>query len=44
MTFVRDVLDPQPTKDKYCPSCERRLAFLWFLAQVREHRPQAEGR
>jgi hypothetical protein len=44
LTFVRDILDPQPTKDKYCPSCGRRLAFLRFLADVREHRRQAEGR
>ena len=36
MTFVRDVLDPHPTKDKYCPSCGRRLAFLRFLADVRD--------
>ncbi len=42
VTFLRDVLDPHPTKDKYCPNCGRRLAFLRFLAAVREHRQQAK--
>ena len=31
------VEDPQPTKDGYCPSCHRRLAFLRFLRSAREH-------
>lgn len=35
MVFVGDVLNPQPTKDKYCPNCGRRLAFLRFVAEVR---------
>ena len=35
LTFVRDVLNPSPGKDKYCPSCGRRLAFLRFLAAAR---------
>jgi len=42
VVFVRDVLDPQPTKDKYCPKCGRRLAFLRFLAAVRQ-RQRNEG-
>ncbi len=37
MTFVRDVLDTRAGKDKYCGNCGRRLAFLRFLASVREH-------
>lgn len=34
-TFVREVRDPAQSKDKFCPVCKRRLAFLRFLAQVR---------
>src|SRR5215472_3864987 len=41
LVLIRDVLFPQPTKDKYCPNCGRRLAFLRFLARVREYRPHA---
>jgi hypothetical protein len=37
ITFVRDILDTQASKDKYCVNCGRRLAFLRFLAHVREH-------
>jgi hypothetical protein len=33
--FVRQLLHPVPAKDKYCPACSRRLAFLRFLAAVR---------
>lgn len=33
--FIRQIADPAPTKDKYCPTCERRLAFLRFLFAVR---------
>ena len=33
--FIRQVADPAPAKDKYCPTCHRRLAFLRFLAAVR---------
>ncbi|WP_321470532.1 hypothetical protein [uncultured Paludibaculum sp.] len=36
MTFVRDVLNAQASKDKYCRNCQRRLAFLRFLASVSE--------
>jgi hypothetical protein len=36
MTFVSEVLDLQASKDKYCANCGRRLAFLRFLARVRE--------
>jgi hypothetical protein len=35
MTFVRDVLNPSPGKDKYCASCGHRLAFLRFLEAAR---------
>jgi hypothetical protein len=40
MVFVRDVLSPKPGKDKYCAHCRGRLAFLRFLAAVRECRPE----
>ena len=33
--FVRDEQNLQPSKDKYCPTCGRRLAFLRFLEKVR---------
>jgi len=36
MAFVRDVLKPQASKDKFCANCGPRLAFLRFLARVRE--------
>jgi hypothetical protein len=36
LVFVRDVLNPQQTRDKFCPGCGKRLAFLRFLARVRE--------
>ena len=36
MVFMRAIFDPKPTKDKYCPECKRRLAFLRFLAEVRD--------
>lgn len=36
LTFVRDVTNPQAAKDKYCPSCRRRLAFLRFVTSIRE--------
>jgi hypothetical protein len=35
MVFVSDVLNASPAKDKYCANCGRRLAFLRFLAEVR---------
>lgn len=35
MVFVRDVLNPVKAKDKWCPNCRRRLAFLRFLEKVR---------
>ena len=35
VVFVRDVANPQLSKDKYCPSCRRRLAFLRFVEKVR---------
>ena len=36
LAFVRDELNPRPTKDRYCPECGHRLAFLRFLAKARE--------
>jgi len=36
LIFVRDEQNPQPSKDKYCPTCGRRLAFLRFLEKVRD--------
>ena len=32
---VRAITNPSGGKDKFCPVCRRRLAFLRFLAQVR---------
>ena len=34
-TFVRELRTPESAKDKFCPSCRRRLAFLRFLQEVR---------
>ena len=39
MVFKRDILHLHPTKDKYCPACGRRLAFLRYLAEVRATAP-----
>ena len=36
MRFVQDVPNPTLGKDKYCPGCRRRLAFLKFVAAARE--------
>ena len=33
--FIREIADPAPAEDKYCPACSRRLSFLKFLAAVR---------
>jgi hypothetical protein len=35
MQLVRAIRDPRPTIDKFCPACERRLAFLRFVKQAR---------
>ena len=32
---VREITNPSRGKDKFCPVCERRLAFLSFLSRVR---------
>jgi len=32
---VREITNPSRGKDKFCPVCERRLAFLRFLSRVR---------
>ena len=39
MRFVRDIDGPSLGKDKFCPSCHHRLAFLEFVARVRETAP-----
>ena len=40
MRFVSDVRNPSIGKDKYCPDCGRRLAFLKFVAEARRrHAP-----
>lgn len=36
MNFVEQVANPCVSKDKYCPRCEYRLAFLEFIAKARE--------
>ena len=33
--FVREIRDPAPGWDKFCPHCQQRLAFIRFLVQVR---------
>ena len=38
--FIRDVTDLRVGKDKFCPSCRRRLAFLRFVSDVRSYRPR----
>ena len=35
MQFSKDV-EAETVWDKFCPSCERRLAFLRFLAHAKE--------
>jgi hypothetical protein len=35
MVFKRAVDEPELSKDKYCPQCGRRLAFLKFVAAAR---------
>ena len=36
MKFVRDKIDGEIEKDKYCPSCGYRLEFLKFVSNVRQ--------
>ena len=35
-TVVRVLHDPEPGRDKFCPTCSIRLAFLRFISKVRE--------
>lgn len=35
MQVLRTIDDPRPGRDKFCPQCRRRLAFLRFVAQAR---------
>ncbi len=37
--ILHDIHDPQPGHDKWCPSCNHRLAFLRFVEALRRHRP-----
>jgi hypothetical protein len=36
MRFVQDIPNPSLGKDKFCPECRLRLAFLKFVAAARE--------
>jgi hypothetical protein len=36
LVLFREIENPQVGKDKYCVECNRRLAFLRFLADLRE--------
>ncbi len=40
---VREISNPSPSKDKFCPTCCSRLAFLRFLAKVRATGDGNEG-
>jgi hypothetical protein len=33
--FIRTVRDPRAGVDKFCPQCQHRLAFLFFVQQAR---------
>lgn len=35
--FIKDVTDKELRKDKYCPNCNHRLAFLKFLDVCRKN-------
>ena len=35
MQVIRTLREPSPGVDKYCPTCQRRLAFLRFVQQAR---------
>ena len=37
--LVREIRDPAPATDGFCRRCQRRLAFLRFLIQVRSTPP-----
>lgn len=43
MRFVTSVEHPVPSRDKYCPQCEYRLAFLEFVAKAREANRKTPG-
>ena len=36
MQFLKSIEKPSVGKDKYCPSCNRRLAFIRFLLRARD--------
>lgn len=40
MQFIRTIENIAVAKDKYCPSCGYRLAFLEFVAEAREQHNQ----
>ncbi|WP_298868265.1 hypothetical protein, partial [uncultured Gimesia sp.] len=35
MEFIKVVREPRVGKDKYCPSCKKRLSFIKFVLKVR---------
>jgi len=37
LKFVKEISEISLNKDKYCPSCGYRLAFLRFIAKSREN-------
>ena len=41
MRQLRTLDSPTIEKDKYCPSCKRRLAFLRFVSQARDANAKA---
>lgn len=36
MRLIQPVREPALGRDKFCPSCNRRLSFLRFVAQARQ--------
>lgn len=35
LKFIKQIDHPQMIKDKFCPECSRRLAFLKFVVEMR---------
>lgn len=34
--FIKEIQEPNPVKDKFCPECSSRLTFLNFLFEIRK--------